>query len=85
MSFPISLQGKNKIINTTALIDSGATRHFMDLHLLSQDNFSLIHLPKPIIAYNVDRTQNQKGTIHWTARTTLTIGDHSDPIDLMVL
>ena len=85
MSFSISLQGKNKTINTSALIDSGATRNFMDIHLLSLDNFTLIHLLDPIIAYNVDGTKNQKGTICWKARTILTLEDHSDLIKLMIL
>ena len=75
----------SKTINTTALTDSGATGNFMDVHLLSLNNFTLIHLPKPIIAYNVDGTQNQKGTICWKAKTILTLKDHSDPIKLMIL
>ena len=85
MSFPISLQGKNKTVNTTTLIDSGATGNFMDICLLSLDNFTLIHLPNPIITYNVDGTKNQKGTICWKARTILTLKDHSNPIELMIL
>ena len=75
----------NKIINTSALIDSGATGNFMDLQLLSRDNFTLVQLPTPILAYNVDGTTNQKGTIHWKVKTTLTLGDHSHPIELMIL
>ena len=31
MTFPITLQGKNKTVDTSALIDSGATGNFMDL------------------------------------------------------
>ena len=85
MSFPISLQGKNKTVNTTALIDSGATGNFMDIFLLSLDNFTLVHLPNPIITYNVDRTTNQKGTICWKAKTILTLEDQSDPIELLIL
>ena len=57
----------------------------MDVRLLSLDNFTLICLPKPISTYNVDGTKNQKGTIHWKAKTTLTLKDHSDPIKLMIL
>ena len=85
MSFPISLQGKNKTADTTALIDSGATGNFMDICLLSYDNFTLVHLPDPIIAYNVDGIMNQKGTICWKVRTILTLENHSDPIELMIL
>ena len=85
MTFPILLQGKNKTIDTSALIDSGATRNFMDLRLLSRDNFVLVQLPTPILTYNVDGTTNQKGTICWKVRTTLTLGDHSHPMELMIL
>ena len=85
MTFLISLQGMNKIVDTSALIDSGATGNFMDLRLLSQDNFVLLQLPTPILAYNVDGITNQKGTIRWKAKTTLTLGDHSHPIELMIL
>ena len=85
MSFPISLQGKSKTVDTTVLIDSGATGNFMDVHLLSLDNFTLVRLPEPIVAYNVDGTKNLKGTIHWKARTVLSLEDHSDPIELMIL
>ena len=85
MSFPILLQGKSKTVNTTALIDSGATGNFMDVRLLSLNNFTLIHLPEPIVAYNVDGTKNLKRTICWKAKTILTLEDHSDPIELMIL
>ena len=85
MSFPILQQGQRKTINTTALIDLGAMGNFMDVHLLSLDDFTLIRLPEPIIACNVDGTQNQQGTIRWKAKTNLTIKDHSDPIKLMIL
>ena len=85
MNFPISLQGKTKTVDTTALIDSGATGNFMDVCLLSLNNFTLICLPEPIVTYNVDGTKNLKGTIHWKAKTVLTLKDHSDPIELMIL
>ena len=85
MSFPILLQEKTKTIDTTVLIDSGATGNFMDVPLLSLDNFTLGCLPEPIVAYNVDGTKNLKGTICWKAKTVLTLKDHSDPIELMTL
>ena len=59
--------------------------NFMDLWLLSRDNFVLVWLPTPVLAYNVDGTTNQKGTIRWKVRTTLTLGNHSHPIELMIL
>ena len=57
----------------------------MDVHLLSLNNFTLIRLPEPIITYNVDGTKNLKGIIRWKAKTVLTLKDHSDPIELMIL
>ena len=39
----------------------------------------------PITAYNVDGMKNLKGTIQWKAKTILTLEDHSDPIELMIL
>ena len=85
MSFPISLQGKSKTVDTTALIDSGVTGNFIDVRLLFLNNFTLIRLPELIITYNVDGTKYLKGTICWKARTVLTLKDHSDPIELMIL
>ena len=57
----------------------------MDVRPLSLNNFTLIRLPEPIIAYNVDGTKNLKGTIRWKAKTILTLESHSDPIELMIL
>ena len=53
---PIKLATGMQIVKTTALIDCGATGNFIDIGLLSQANFPLQHLPKPIKAYNVDGT-----------------------------
>ena len=46
---------------------------------------SLFRFPEPIVAYNIDGTKNLKGTIRWKAKTVLTLEDHSDPIELMIL
>ena len=85
MSFPILLQGKSKTIDTTVLTDSRVMGNFMDICLLFLDNFTLICLPEPIVAYNVDGTKNLKGTIWWKVRTVLSLENHSDPIKLMIL
>ena len=85
MTFPILLQGKNKTVNTITLIDSGATGNFMDMRLLSLNDFALACLPMPIIAYNVDGAKNQKGTIWWKAKTTLTLNKQQDSVELLVL
>ena len=60
---PIKLATGTQIVETTALIDCGATGNFIDIGLLSKANFPLQCLPKPIRAYNVDGMANVKGTI----------------------
>ena len=57
----------------------------MDIWLLTQDDFHLACLPEPVIAYNVDGTKNQKGTIHWKAKIIMTLEDCSDLIELMLI
>ena len=63
MHIPVQLQGIKKTINTTALIDSGATGNFIDPHLLPLGIFKLSKVPSPITTYNIDRTPNNKGAI----------------------
>ena len=64
MHLPIQLQGIKKTIDTTALINSGATDNFIDPHLLPGRIFKLSSIPFPITTYNVNGTPNNKGTIH---------------------
>ena len=68
---PIKLATGTQIVETTTLIDCGATGNFIDIGLLSKANFPLQRLPKPIWAYNVDGTMNVKGTIRWKACTDI--------------
>ena len=82
---PIKLATGTQIVETTTLIDCGATRNFIDISLLSKANFPLQHLPKPIQAYNVDGTANIKGTIRWKAHTDILFSQYRENIDLMVL
>ena len=63
MRIPIRLSNGTQIVETTTLVDCGATRNFIDVGLLCLLKLSLEKLPKPIIANNVDRTANAKGTI----------------------
>ena len=55
---PIRLATGTQSIETTALINYGATGNFINIGLLSKANFPLKHLPKPIHAYNIDGTTN---------------------------
>ena len=68
---PNQIGYRNTNHQTTALINCGATGNFIDIGLLSKANFPLQRLPKPIQAYNVDRTTNIKGMIRWKAHTDI--------------
>ena len=85
MCLPVQLQGIKKTIDTTALIDSGATGNFIDPHLLPLGIFKLSQISSPITTYNVDGTPNNKGTIHWTTVISFTSGSFTDTIKFMVI
>ena len=85
INLPIKLATGTQIVETTALIDCGATGNFIDISLLSKANFPLHHLPKPIHTYNVDGTSNVKGTIGWKAHMEILFSHSKENIDLMVL
>ena len=63
MCIPIKLSNGTQIVETTALVNCGATGNFTDVSLLCLLELPLEKLPKPIIANNVDGTANAKGTI----------------------
>ena len=85
LRFPIKLLVGTQIIETSALIDSGATGNFIDLGLLSLTNFPLKRLPQPIGTFNVDGTPNRRGTILWKAHTCIVLPHGSNDLDLMVV
>ena len=84
LHFPIKLLVGQQTVETTALIDSGATGNFIDLRLLSLANFPLKKLPQSIHTFNVDGTANQQETILWKAHCMILLHD-SENIDLMVV
>jgi hypothetical protein len=81
----VKLLVKNQIVETTALVDSGATGNFLDLGLLSLANFPLQRLPKPIQAYNVDGSTNRKGTILWKTKIPVSPFQENDDLELMIV
>ena len=85
MCLPIQLQDIRKTIDTTALIDFGATGNFIDPQLLPLRIFKLSKVPSPITAYNVDGTPNTKGIIHWTTIISFTSRSFSDMVKFMVI
>jgi hypothetical protein len=85
LRFPVKLLVGDQIIETTALIDSGATGNFLDLGLLSLANFPLQRLPKPIQAYNVDGSTNRKGTILWKTKIPVLPFQKNNGLELMIV
>ena len=85
MCLPIQLQGIKKTIDTTALIDLGATGNFIDPCLLSLGIFKLSWISSSIIAYNIDGTPNNKRTICWMTVISFTSGSFTDTIKFMVI
>ena len=65
MSIPISIKDKNRkeIVETLALIDSGAGGQFIDQNYAKNAGFNIQPLDKPLKALNVDGTENKKGRI----------------------
>jgi hypothetical protein len=56
---------KNEPIETRPLVDSGAGGIFMDQNYAWKHGFNLTKLEYPIMARNVDRTENKQGTIRY--------------------
>ena len=85
MRIPIRLSNGTQIVETTALVDCGATGNFIDVSLLCLLELPLEKLPKPIITNNVDGTTNAKGTIWWKAYTDILFKERTEKLKLMVL
>ena len=85
MHLPIVLHGLKQTVETTALINLGATGNSMDPCLLPKGIFKLTHTPTPITAYNVDGTPNTRGTIQWTATISFSSGTFSDMVKFMIV
>ena len=83
LHFPIKLLVGTQTIETSALVDSGATGNFIDLGLLSLANFPLKKLPQPIGTFNIDGTPNRRGTILWKVHTRIVLPHGSDDLDLI--
>ena len=85
MRIPIRLSNGTQIVETTALVNCGATGNFIDVGLLCLLELPLEKLSKPIIANNVDGTANTKGTIQWKAHTDTLFKERTEKLKLMVL
>ena len=85
LHFPVKLLIGKQIVKMTTLIDSGATRNFIDLGLLSLANIPLKKMSQPVHAFNVDGSLNKQGTIMWKASTRMLLSKEPKNIELMVV
>jgi len=51
-------------LSTEAMVDTGATRDFIDQDFITQAKLPTCKLSQPILVYNVDGTLNKAGSIH---------------------
>jgi hypothetical protein len=80
---PVTLVGKDKTVETNALIDSGADGTFIDKDFAKERNVTEIPLPKPIKVFNVDGTPNKVGRITHYTWVTVQIGKRQESIKMM--
>ena len=62
MKIPVLIEsdnGKEKIVETLGLIDSGAGGEFIDQNYAKGSGFKIQKLEKPLRALNVDGTKNK--------------------------
>ena len=85
LCIPVKVLVNNQTIETTAIIDCGATGSFIDLELVKLANFPLKKLDRQVKAYNVDGTTNSKGNIVWETNVDLQFPKHQENVRLMVL
>ena len=85
LHIPVRISVNNQIIETTAIINCGATGSFIDPGLVALAEFPLRKLDRQIKAYNMDGTTNSKGNIVWETNVDLLFPKHQENVKLMVL
>ena len=74
MRLPIRVEGTDKeIVDTEALLDSGAEGLFIDREFAERNRLPLERLKEPILVRNVDGTPNKNGTIECSTTLNLEI------------
>ncbi len=84
INIQIRIPGSNTKIATTALVDSGCTSSAINRAFVKKHNIPTHATAAPIPVYNADRTRNQGGSITCYAEIRLTVGDHTEWIDLAI-
>ena len=85
LRIPVKISVNNQIIETTAIIDCGATGSFIDPELIALAKFPTKKLDRQVKAYNVDGTTNSKGNIVWETNVDLIFPRHHENVRLMIL
>ena len=83
MHIPISICLEGQIVETKALIDSGAGGTFIDRNFATRNKVPLRSLKQPIKVYNVDGTRNKEGIIDHIAKTDIQISGHKTETELL--
>ena len=73
-----------EIMSIKALIDSGATRLFIDQGYINRSRLTTQTLSKPIPVFNVDGTPNEAGSIQEVVDVVLCYQDHSEHVQFAV-
>ena len=85
LSIPIIVNcEKNKTIETLALINSGAGGKLIDQNYAKESSFSLENLEEPLMARNVDGTENKRGKITKYVNLSVTIHGRTKNIKMLV-
>ena len=67
-----------QIVDSRALLDSGATGCFIDHDFVTKNHWPKERLSTPIYAHNADGSPNQKGMICFQTKLTLQIGEKEE-------
>ena len=84
LRFPVKLQYRARTVTTTALIDCGATRNFIDPSLVRHLLLPSRAIP-PLQAFNIDGTVNKQGRITTTTTIHCQTTNFEDDLTLMIV
>jgi hypothetical protein len=84
---PVSIYATEgaQIVDMFALMDSGATRSFIDRDLVQKRKIPMLRLPRPLRAQNIDGTHNRGGIIWHKVSIFVQIGDAEERREFLVL
>jgi hypothetical protein len=74
-----------QIVDTFALVDSGATGSFINRDLVQKRKIPMLRLPRPLHAQNIDGTHNSGGVIRHKVSIFVRIGDAEERRKFFVL